>query len=161
MPITTLRASGPSARPRTYCSRISCASRLRASPSWPEAQKGQPTGQPACVETHKVAPGTCSPSSAFQSEGMCTVSTATSRSDLPRGNETSSFVVSSTELLRVTSLPARIGSSCASASRRLAGSEVIVRVVELPLGEHVLAHDLGVERSCRPARPRAPRAPRA
>jgi hypothetical protein len=63
MPITTLRASGPSALPRTYCSRISCASRLRAKPSWPEAQKGQPTGQPAWVETHRVAPGTLAPSS--------------------------------------------------------------------------------------------------
>jgi hypothetical protein len=56
---------------------------------------------------------------------MWTVSTATSRSAFPRGNATRSFVVLSAEALRVTSLPARIGSSCASASRSAAGSEVI------------------------------------
>ncbi len=56
MPITTLRASGPRARPNRYCSTISLHSRLRTSPSLPEAQNGQRTGQPTWVETHSVAP---------------------------------------------------------------------------------------------------------
>ena len=119
MPITTLRESIPSARPRTYCSTISWASRLRTSPARPEAQNGHATGQPTWLETHSVAPLPLASSRG----GMCTASTVAGRA--PPGNESRSFVVRSWATLRSSSTPERIGSASERSARAAAGSAVI------------------------------------
>ena len=51
-PATSPRASARA--PASTCSTISAVDRLRVSPAWPVAQKGQFIPQPACEETHTV-----------------------------------------------------------------------------------------------------------